>query len=107
MTWSNARCSRIPGTPKRVTRYGDSRLRQELVQKGVDRDTITAVIAEQPDERVRCHEVWIKKFGQLPHDMNERARQTRYLATRGFAMRVIQQVLRGEGCEGLDPDPAS
>ena len=94
-------------TRVRAPRYGDSRLRQELAQKGIDRDTIDVVMAEQPDERVRCYEVWLKKFGQRPADMNERARQTRYLATRGFAMRVIQQVLRGESCEGLDPDPAS
>ena len=29
--------------------------------------------------------------------MNERAKQTRHLASRGFAMRIIQQVIRGEG----------
>ena len=93
-------------TRVRAPRYGDSRLRQELAQKGIDRETIDAVIAEQPSEYARCHEVWLKKFGQLPQDMSDRGRQTRYLATRGFAMRIIQQVLRGDGCEGLDPNPA-
>jgi regulatory protein len=92
----------------RAPRYGDSRLRQELTQKGIDRDTITAVLAEQPDELSRCQEIWQRKFGQLPGDMNERARQTRHLASRGFTMRVIQQVLRGEGCENLlDSNDAS
>ena len=92
----------------RAPRYGDSRLRQELTQKGIDRDTISAVLAEQPDELSRCHEIWLRKFGQLPGDMNERARQTRHLASRGFAMRVIQQVLRGEGRENLlDSNDAS
>lgn len=81
----------------RAPRYGNSRLRQELTQKGIDRDTITAVLAEQPDELARCREIWLKKFGRLPADMNERAKQTRHLASRGFAMRVIQQVIRGEG----------
>ncbi|MBU3667344.1 MAG: RecX family transcriptional regulator [Rhodocyclaceae bacterium] len=80
----------------RAPRYGDSRLRQELTQKGIDRDTIAAVLAEQPDELARCREIWFKKFGQIPRDMNERAKQTRHLASRGFAMRVIQQVIRGE-----------
>lgn len=96
----------------RAPRYGDSRLRQELTQKGIDRDTITAVLAEQPDELARCREIWFKKFGQLPRDMSERAKQTRHLASRGFAMRVIQQVIRGEGSDGtvenlLDSDGAS
>lgn len=96
-------------TRSRAPRYGNSRLRQELAQKGIDRDTITAVLAEQPDELLRCHEIWRKKFGQLPSDMNERAKQTRHLASRGFAMRVIQQVIRGEsGIEKmLDSDDAS
>ncbi|MFM8338705.1 MAG: regulatory protein RecX [Fluviibacter sp.] len=84
-------------TRLRAPRYGDSRLRQELAQKGIDRDTITAVIAEQPDELSRCREIWLKKFGRLPQDMNERAKQIRHLASRGFAMRIIQQVIRGEG----------
>ncbi len=88
-------------TRLRAPRYGDSRLRQELHQKGIDRDTIDAVIAEQPGELSRCHDIWLKKFGQLPRDMNERMKQTRHLASRGFAMRIIQQVLRGQGVDNL------
>ena len=84
-------------TRSRAPRYGDSRLRQELAQKGIDRDTIASVLSEQPDELSRCRDIWLKKFGQLPRDMNERMKQTRHLASCGFAMRVIQQVLRGEG----------
>ena len=96
-------------TRLRAPRYGDSRLRQELAQKGIDRDTIDAVLAEQPDERSRCHEIWLKKFGHLPNDMNDRMKQTRYLASRGFAMRAIQQVLRGQGPsdDSLDTNGAS
>lgn len=96
-------------TRLRAPRYGDSRLRQELAQKGIDRDTIASVLSEQPDELSRCRDIWLKKFGQLPRDMNERMKQTRHLASRGFAMRVIQQILRGEGgIENLlDSDDAS
>ena len=88
----------------RATRYGDTRLRQELAQKGIDRDTIAAVLSEQPDERSRCHELWRKKFGRPPADMNERMKQTRHLASRGFAMRVIQEVIRGDAasCDNID-----
>lgn len=83
-------------TRLRSPRYGDSRLRQELAQKGIDRDTIANVLSEQPDEFTRCHALWLRKFGQPPCDMNERMKQTRHLASRGFTMRIIQQVLRGE-----------
>lgn len=81
----------------RAPRYGNTRLQQELAQKGIDRDTIAAVLSEQPDEHSRCRDLWLKKFGQAPRDMNERMRQTRYLASRGFAMRTIQQVIRSAG----------
>lgn len=89
----------------RAPRYGDSRLRQELAQKGIDRDTIANVLSEQPDELARCQALWRRKFGRLPCDMNERMKQTRHLASRGFAMRIIQQVIRGEG--PADADDAS
>lgn len=81
----------------RAPRYGNTRLQQELTQKGIDRDTIAAVLSEQPDELTRCRELWLKKFGQAPRDMNERMKQTRHLASRGFAMRTIQQVIRNAG----------
>ena len=84
-------------TRLRAPRYGNTRLQQELAQKGIDRDTIAAVIAEQPDELSRCRDLWLKKFGQPPRDMNERMKQTRHLASRGFAMGVIQQVIRSGG----------
>lgn len=89
----------------RAPRYGDIRLRQELAQKGIDRDTIVAVLSEQPDEHARCRELWRKKFGRPPADMNERMKQTRHLASRGFAMRVIQAVIRGDA--GVDSSAAS
>lgn len=84
----------------RAPRYGNSRLQQELSQKGIDRDTIAAVLSEQPDELSRCRDLWLKKFGQAPRDMNERMKQTRHLASRGFDMRTIQQVIRSAGQTG-------
>lgn len=87
----------------RAPRYGNTRLQQELAQKGIDRDTIAAVLSEQPDELSRCRELWLKKFGQAPRDMNEKMKQTRHLASRGFAMRTIQQVIKTAGQIGNDP----
>lgn len=89
-------------TRLRAPRYGNNRLKQELAQKGIDRDTIAAVIAEQPDELTRCRELWLRKFGQPPSDMAERIKQMRHLASRGFNMRVIQQVIRSGGAANED-----
>lgn len=86
-------------TRLRATRYGNRRLQQELAEKGIDRDTINTVLSEQPDELSRCRELWLKKFGQKARDVNERMKQTRYLANRGFSMRTIQLVLRSPETE--------
>jgi len=38
--------------------------------------------------------VWLKKFGQPAQDPRERAKQARFLLTRGFSADVVSQVLR-------------
>jgi len=40
--------------------------------------------------------VWQRKFGALPQDASEKARQVRFLQSRGFGFDVIFQVLRSE-----------
>jgi regulatory protein len=46
-------------------------------------------------ESLRAREVWRRRFGSLPEDLGERARQTRFLAARGFSGEVIRRVLSG------------
>ncbi|MEE8222355.1 MAG: RecX family transcriptional regulator, partial [Nitrosomonadaceae bacterium] len=38
--------------------------------------------------------VWQKKFGAMPTNAKERAKQIRFLMGRGFASEIIGQVLR-------------
>jgi regulatory protein len=40
--------------------------------------------------------VWRKKFGALPADAKERARQQRFLLGRGFPADVVRRVVGGE-----------
>jgi len=82
-------------------RFGAARLRQALRTKGVAAELIAAEVAELPDEAVRAREVWEKKFGSLPTDAREWARQGRFLQSRGFATDVIRRVLKDKG-EGDD-----
>jgi regulatory protein len=42
-----------------------------------------------------AHTVWQKKFGELALDSAERARQYRFLASRGFPTEVIRRVIGG------------
>ena len=42
----------------------------------------------------RAREVWRKKFGSLPATPQEKAKQIRFLAGRGFSLTVIQRALK-------------
>ena len=47
-----------------------------------------------------AREVWRKKFGQVPVDAADKARQMRFLAGRGFGAETARRVLAG----GYDED---
>lgn len=81
--------------------YGPARIREELRQRAVDKDTIEPWLdAGSRDwledlRRARC-----KKFGaKMPGDFSERARQARFLQYRGFTTEQIQKVLNSRDTE--------
>ena len=43
----------------------------------------------------RARAVWSRRFGKTPQSLAERARQARFLQSRGFSAEVIRKVLRG------------
>ena len=47
-------------------------------------------------ELSRAQDVWRKKFGRPPEDAAERAKQMRFLITRGFAAEVVRRVIQGD-----------
>ncbi len=80
----------------RAGRHGSLRLRQDLKQKGVSEQDCAIPLAEaQASDLEHCRSVWQKKFAVLPVDLKDRARQTRFLLSRGFPGRVVAQVLKG------------
>ncbi|WP_314488604.1 recombination regulator RecX [Pseudomonas sp. MLB6B] len=77
--------------------YGPARIREELGQRGLDRGDIDQALRESGvswAEKLR--DVWQRKFdGLRPEDPHTRARQTRFLAYRGFSMEMIGRLLSG------------
>ncbi|MGO0307391.1 regulatory protein RecX [Endozoicomonas acroporae] len=71
--------------------YGPVRIKSELFQKGVDSELVGQYLLEQDDHwDERAKAVKERKFGaSAPRDHKERARQTRFLAQRGFSMSQI------------------
>lgn len=78
----------------RSQRYGQQRLKHELYEKGIEAEIIERVLADVVDnEEVTARAIWQKKFPSPPRNINERAKQLRYLASRGFSLNVIYAVV--------------
>jgi regulatory protein len=68
----------------------------QLGQKGVTGEPLArATDALKAQELESAQAVWRKRFGRPAADLAEKAKQARFLAARGFAPEVIQQVLKG------------
>ena len=77
-------------------KFGVTRLAHELRERGVEdsviRDQLSALKASELE---RAHQVWITKFGAPSADAKARAKQMRFLQSRGFTLDVISKVVRG------------
>lgn len=81
---------------RRAAKLGASRIKQELQGKGLAPEMVAeAVIALRASELARAREVWRKKYGHPPQDAGERARQMRFLSSRGFGGDTIHRVVSG------------
>ncbi|MBU4423568.1 MAG: recombination regulator RecX [Gammaproteobacteria bacterium] len=80
---------------RRAARLGTQRLVQELRSKGLDDDLVRATAERlRATELERAQAVWRQRFGSVATDVQERARQMRFLAARGFAGDVVRRVVR-------------
>ncbi|MCX7893428.1 MAG: recombination regulator RecX [Burkholderiales bacterium] len=79
-------------------KFGAARIAQELRARGVSGpDAEQALAGARASELERARAAWAKRFGVAPADALERARQMRFLASRGFAFDVIRAVVGGRG----------
>jgi len=82
----------------RATRFGASRIRQELSLHGLAMPIEQrAELAHTEVERAR--QVWARKFSGPATDPAARAKQMRFLAARGFASDAIRQVVWGKSSD--------
>ena len=76
-------------------RFGLQRITHELRQRGIAEDLIGAALPQLKETELEtAQQVWQRRFGVLPQGAKEKARQMRFLQSRGFALDVIFQVLR-------------
>ncbi len=81
---------------RRAAKLGASRIKQELQAKGLDSQAVSDAVADlRNTELARARAVWQKKFDHPPADATERAKQMRFLASRGFGGDTIHRVVSG------------
>jgi regulatory protein len=95
---------------RKAARYGAARVQAELAQHRLPAELTQAARQQLRDtEFSRAQSVWARRFGQPPATPEERARQSRFLAGRGFSGDVVRAVLKSamSGADLVDdPDSA-
>lgn len=80
----------------RRNRFGMQRIAHELRQKGIGEDLINDALPQMKDTELEAaRSIWQRKFGIAPGDAKEKAKQLRFMQSRGFMPDVIFKVLRG------------
>jgi regulatory protein len=83
---------------RRAGKLGAARVRQELSAKGLSGEAVAAAMEGlRESEFSRALAVWRKKFDQPAADPSERAKQIRFLMTRGFNAEVVRKIVQGAG----------
>ncbi len=83
---------------QRRPRFGTQRIAHELRQKGIAENLIAEAIPHLKETELdAAREVWQKRFGTPPQDQKEKARQIRFLQSRGFSLDAIFKVIKSSG----------
>jgi regulatory protein len=81
---------------RRSERFGTRKIQDELQRAGVDSSKTVELLKNLKEtEYQRAYELWLQKFGVLADDQKERARQYRFLASKGFSAQIISKVVAG------------
>ena len=81
---------------RRASKLGTARVRQELQSKGLSPEAMGEALEKlRSTELERAREVWGRKFSTVASDPKEKARQIRFLVSRGFAAEVVRRVVQG------------
>lgn len=76
-------------------RFGARRVRQTLQSKGLSPELVSSTLQQaRHTELDRARAVWKRRYGTPATDAAGRAKQMRFLASRGFDADVVRRVLR-------------
>ena len=82
---------------RRSERYGMKKIADELDRAGVDAKQSAKLLGVLKEtEFQRAYDLWTRKYGVRAQDQKERARQYRFLASKGFSSEVVAKVIGGQ-----------
>ena len=81
---------------RRSQRYGLRRVADELQRAGIEPSMISELSHElSSSEFERAQALWTRKFGEISLDPKERAKQYRFLVSKGFHPELVSRVISG------------
>ncbi|HZQ60340.1 MAG TPA: regulatory protein RecX [Casimicrobiaceae bacterium] len=90
--YANALVARKAGS------YSRRAIVESLKTQGVSGATIDSALAgHELDDEAAMRALWERRFGHAPADERNKARQVRFLQSRGFALSAILRLLRSVG----------
>ena len=86
---------------QRAGRLGVRAIARDLHDKGIEADAARDALAtlEPRDELRDAIALWSRRFGTAPADERDKARQVRFLISRGYSVSIALQAIRGDGKE--------
>ena len=82
-------------TASRRRRFGAQRIVHELREKGISESAVISAQRQlQESELEAARAVWMKKFGKAASNALERARQIRFMQSRGFTLETAMRVIK-------------
>ena len=81
-------------------KFGALKIAHELKLRGVNKSIINRVLRDiKDDEFLLAKKIWERKFNQIPITIDEKAKQIRFLQSRGIEVAIIHQILSGKSPE--------
>ena len=81
-------------------KFGARKIAHELKLRGVDESIISrALRVIKDDEFLLAKKIWEKKFNQIPITIDEKAKQIRFMQSRGIEVAIINQIVSGKSPE--------
>ena len=104
---SDARFAQMLVTQK-AGRYGKRAIAHALTQRRVASTAVDAALdsLDNVDELAEATVVWQRRFPDPPQDERDRARQIRFLMSRGYTVSIALKIVRRPGTPGSDTESA-